>query len=953
MDRAERDELVMRFPAISSSTLVVLTLGCTPRFEAIIRVEVTTNLFDATWIELRTRSQDGARVTGVGSREWPSGSTHSFNLVPTNGDLTTNPDAVFEVVAANCGPDGIRIPEHCVLVSQRVRMRYLPGRLLDVRMRLEESCRAIACDEGETCRNGTCTPEIVGEGDVGDSGMHGIARTMFDAVVGDVRSDDVPNTDTSLSNDTTGSFDAEIRCRAGESRCGASCVDLRGDPSHCGSCDARCEPGLACSSGQCARTVEVAVLSEEACALLSDGTVRCWGGPYAGAFGVQPDIGHQLRPVRVPDVIGTGELALGGDGFNCVKSSATEVTCWGAGGARRRSLTSASAPIEQLQCGYRFCCVRLGSGAVGCWGTNNFGQLGDGTMTERSDARAIAGIVATHLSCGLTQCCAVLNDGNVRCWGANQQGQLGDGTLDSPRLSPVQMRGVAGRAVRVSTSESTTCVILQGGALHCVGADWNGQLGDGPGGSVSRSLVAVSGLRANVVDVRAGNFHMCARQSDGTAWCWGSNHDFQSLTGERGDVTTPTRVAVPNARMVRSLGTGYGTTCLVLDNGALRCGGSNIYGQLGNGSRDVRLAPVQVGTSGSEIVAGSAHSCSVSSGSVYCWGENQLGQLGTGDRADRGTPIRLDSSLGGHVEAGYNATCLVLPDSRPPYFRVCWGANQMGQLGVAPGQHPLISSTPAFIGESLLQIGLGDSHTCGFNSEHRAFCFGSNIAGQLGIGIVDETPRPSRAQVVGGPSDVVEVVSGYAFSCLRRNTGLVMCWGDNNHGQLGVGDQNRRLVPTEVALPTGALRIFAGPDQACAVLVTGSTYCWGRNDYGALGNGSSAMSTRPSMIRLPDGRRVRSMALSVFHGCAITTNGELYCWGRNATGALGVNRDSQFSLTPLRVGVSSDFEQVVAGIGHTCALQGNGVISCWGANRHGELGVGLPQHPAGGTYVRW
>lgn len=948
----------MRRRWIPSLLAACLALACEKRFAAVLQVQVETDLADATWLELRTRSQDGARVADYGQRMWPAGTLPTFNLVPLNDDLAANPDAVFEVVAASCGPEGHAVPARCVLVTRRMRVRYREGEVRRIRVALEAACRGVVCGAGTTCAGGSCVDErwdatAAVDGGAGDGGA--VDAQTAEVSAADVVRDaqvprDVPLEDRVTAGDVVDAPAPDTGvCPMGQIRCGASCVDPRVDTAHCGRCDHPCAEGVACGAGSCVAAREVAVLDGDACALLTDDTVRCWGAPFGGVFGVASSTGHHLRPIPVAGVVGRSGLNVATSGYHCVIASPTEVTCWGTGGATTRALTVPAYPIAQLQCGWASCCARLGSGTVGCWGANNQGQLGDGTLTGRADARPVLGVTtATDLACGVAQCCAALADGTVRCWGNNYEGQFGNGTLRDVQATPVVMRGASGVA-KVGTGETVSCVLTQAGAVRCVGGDWLGQLGDGPGGVRLLEATPVPSLTSGVTDLRVGQWNACARKTDGSLWCWGSNFDYQSGGATRSAIEVPRRVAFPSGLTVTGFDLGYFTSCAVLSDGSVRCWGKNVNGQVGNGRRDAIVAPTQVNLRATRLGSNGFHNCALYAAGVACWGNNEVGQLGTGTPQERGVPTSIVTGAFTRLAVGNHNTCF----AEATGAWSCAGSTGSGQLGLDPSRNPLTRPSAAFpSAPTIAEVSLGEVHTCG-HSLGQVACWGANNEGQLGVGTTDGDAHATHA-VIAGFSNVTRVAAGYAFTCMLRTGGEVLCWGDNFYGQLGDGSMMNRSRPIGVTLPAAAVGLYAGQDHACALLADGSAQCWGPNRDGSLGDGTFTARARPVALQMPSGVRIRSMTLGQSHACAVTDTSELYCWGSNFRGELGIDREALYSSnTPQRVAGITDVAEAALGWTHTCARRNDGTVWCWGANDLGQLGNGLPEHPAGGFAVRF
>lgn len=342
--------------------------------------------------------------------------------------------------------------------------------------------------------------------------------------------------------------------------------------------------------------------------------------------------------------------------------------------------------VTQIAVGWVHTCVLMTSGGVKCWGYNASGQLGDGTNGTRTSPVDVIGLNSgvNALAAGGYYTCALMTSGGVRCWGNNGYGQLGNGTT-TDSSTPVAVVGLNSGVTALAAGGRHICALMTNGGVKCWGYNNDGQLGDGT--TITRTLpVDVVGLSSGVSTLSAGWVHTCALK-DGGVKCWGYNTD-----GELGDGTTTNSshpVAVVGLSSgVSTLDNGGSYTCALMTNSSVKCWGYNGSGQLGDGTADTRLLPVDVlGLSRevSAITAGGDHTCalvgtSAGSGSATCWGYNNYGQLGDGATTDSWTPVAVVGLSGGvnAIGAGNIHTCALMVVTGGVK---CWGNNTDGQLG--------------------------------------------------------------------------------------------------------------------------------------------------------------------------------------------------------------------------------------------------------------------------------
>jgi alpha-tubulin suppressor-like RCC1 family protein len=242
-------------------------------------------------------------------------------------------------------------------------------------------------------------------------------------------------------------------------------------------------------------------------------------------------------------------------------------------------------------------------------------------------------------------------------------------------------------------------------------------------------------------------------------------------------------------------------------------------------------------------------------------------------------------------------------------------------------------------------IAMGSGHTCVLTSSGGVKCWGDDSSGELGQGTI-ELADGSRmdsvipVDVIGLSSGVTAIAAGSTHTCALTSSGGVKCWGDNGSGELGNGTTTLSNIPVDVTgLSSGVMAIAAGSNYTCALTSSGEVKCWGQNDYGQLGDGTTTNSSIPvDVIGLTNG--IVAITAGGSHGCALTSSGEVKCWGWNSNGQLGNQSDTDSSVPVKIIGLSSGVISLSAGDMHTCALTSDGGVKCWGYNHFGELGDG-------------
>jgi cysteine-rich repeat protein len=327
-------------------------------------------------------------------------------------------------------------------------------------------------------------------------------------------------------------------------------------------------------------------------------------------------------------------------------------------------------------------CALASTGWVMCWGSNFWGQLGDGTTTDHFTPVDVVGLSSgvSSITAGAGHTCALLTTGGMKCWGYNYAGQLGNGTT-TDSYAPVDVSGLSSGVSAISAGMHHTCALLSTGGVKCWGNNDYSQLGDE---TTTRRLVPVdvSGLSSGVLSITAGDMHTCVVMVGGGVKCWGNNGSYQLGDGTTTTRTTPVEVSGLSSG-VSAVALDYSFTCALLLSGGMKCWGENMYGQLGDGTTTQRMTAVDViGLSAgvSDIALGRSHTCALlTSGGVQCWGYNAEGEIGDGTTTQRNSPVNV-SGLSNGVSAIASAdkhTCTVLSTGEV----LCWGFNHLGQLG--------------------------------------------------------------------------------------------------------------------------------------------------------------------------------------------------------------------------------------------------------------------------------
>jgi alpha-tubulin suppressor-like RCC1 family protein len=281
-------------------------------------------------------------------------------------------------------------------------------------------------------------------------------------------------------------------------------------------------------------------------------------------------------------------------------------------------------------------------------------------------------------------------------------------------------------------------------------------------------------------------------------------------------------------------------------------------------------------------------------------------------------------------------TAAAAPDGRAP-------------AGLAVGRDDRSARPPIAPAPAGAYLAAGGRHGCTMTVAGSLVCWGANDRGQLGDGTAAVQAGPVA---VAGDLAFVSVSAGLLHTCAVTRLGDVYCWGADDRGQLGDATTIRRNAPVRIAGLGTYASVSAGAAHTCGVTTDGALRCWGANDQAQLGDGTRDSRSAPTPV-LVGNAPVVSVAAGGQHTCAVTDDGRLYCWGANNDGQLGSGERGAYRAAPAPVAVAGRATSVTAGLAHSCALTGDGAVTCWGRVETGDARAGAPSGPAGPAHVRF
>lgn len=380
---------------------------------------------------------------------------------------------------------------------------------------------------------------------------------------------------------------------------------------------------VGCSDAE-AEVTAISAGSGVSCALKSDGTAWCWGYNQTGSLGDGSTTPRGFPgPVTMPDATRFTEIGVG-EFHVCALDTDGTPWCWGRNrqrqlgdGTREDRAVPARAGLppgmtfSAISVGGYHTCGLATDRSVWCWGYNASAQAGAGRerLTSLAKVPLPTSLAVVEIAAGGYHTCALAADGATWCWGSNSWGQLGDGAPGQYRRRPyVRVRPVEvnmPQGVRFSHitayggggGNEHTCALTSEGAAWCWG--FPSTLGDGTdyntqGGGPSWPVEVAMPPQVVFASIDAGGSHTCALTAAGSAWCWGYVTNGALGNVGRTDGASPVEVRQPDGIAFTAIDAGGSHTCALAADASVWCWGNNYFGQLGDGTVTGRAMPIRV-----------------------------------------------------------------------------------------------------------------------------------------------------------------------------------------------------------------------------------------------------------------------------------------------------------------------------------------------------------------------
>lgn len=658
----------------------------------------------------------------------------------------------------------------------------------------------------------------------------------------------------------------------------------------------------------------------------------------------------------------------------CLNKSESNIFCWGnnfsdhpeniAPLIKTKKIHLKGKIIRDVFAAEYTTCVITTEDLTYCWGeASSVGSTSSNSYIPNpvDMTGVLNGKTTKTISLGQSHGCMIASDDLVYCWGENDKGQLGDGSSVYSSDSPVAVN-IAGKTVKSLYSfNDNNCAITSDNNLYCWGDGTYGKLGNNT--SVKSHvpvLVAGGDLGGRTIKSFANyNSLMCAIASNDEVYCWGRaqyagvgvNSLFSSLVPKAVDFT-----GVLSGKKAKSISLGLNFGCILADDNKVYCWGTNGRDALGDGTTasysSVPTAVVLGARTAKKLVVSGWTSCIIADDDqVYCWGDGLFGQLGNNLDDTSNTPVAAITSgvlNGKTVKDLYvinDRVCAVANDNLP----YCWGRGNLGNnddsnyYSLVP---VALDTSGVLSGKTITKLSMGQSHSCAIGSDQKVYCWGDQNSGQLGNNSRETFNYP--VATIDGVSD--ELIQDGTFMktygdsgenaglCVQRSNGDLYC---------GVIKSGLSFVHDFGNLTITQMAISRDDSYSCALVDNGDLYCWGNNFSGELGIGTNVNTSVPTKIDMSgvlNGKTIKSVGIGNSTTCVIASDDLAYCWGDGGEHLIGNGSDSNQS-SPVAVsttGVLSGKKIKSLHMDHrtACVIADDDKVYCWGNGEEGQLGNG-------------
>ncbi len=567
-----------------------------------------------------------------------------------------------------------------------------------------------------------------------------------------------------------------------------------------------------------------------------------------------------------------------------------------------------------------------------------FGVAINGAAVDSTGASFVA--VGPHSSC------FVKDATDIRCLGQQTNNGSQYWTETVPASTGVQISDPSGIAVTKMTSGGQTCALDQNQGLVCWG--WNGGFAVGDGSIGTTPYLPIYPFY-DVIDVSSSGYGTCIIHDGGVVECWGKNTNGRFGTG-----TTTTSAAnvhptgygpsdTPPA-LPTKIALGVGHMCLLLDDGNVKCVGSNENGSLGNGNAGVTqslsFVNVTLPATADDLIAGPYSVCAhLTDGRYACWGDVIHSTIGLTDGlAAQVIPTVVPNFQNAkRIALGSYHGCIV--NATDDLY--CWGYNMMGSLANPIIKYSVNFSRASLFTEKARDVSVSEYTTCATSTGGGAYCWGAgdDTTGDYQRG------NYTAFQTQGGhqslKSDVVSLRMGFGLGCVIKTDKTAWCWGTNVLATANDATDSFYSLQAKQIYSGTVIDVSSGSNHVCVIAEADkNVYCKGKNTYGQLGDGTTTDSD-VVFKRVLTLSNVKQISAGPEYTCAVTELGSVSCWGRGPNGQLGSTVAGNFTSTPISVSSLPSMSSVRVGRLHACGIAGTtGFVYCWGDNSYGQIGNG-------------